>query len=183
MRSLARMFETWTDAVFGEMNNRAPSSPFVSPSASSATTSRSRGVSSAGPSSASPPPRRRSSAASSSTRVPPQRSKSAAAIAACSLASSSRPSATRVLPAPTWAVPSAAGRTSVPARDRRLVPVERAFGSPDASRSCACGEQPVRLACRARDGPIRSATRRRTLAPPRSARHPSSIARTTSCTS
>ena len=45
--SLARMCETWTLAVFGEMNRRAAIPQFVAPAATRPSTSRSRSVSEA----------------------------------------------------------------------------------------------------------------------------------------
>jgi hypothetical protein len=45
--SLARMWETWTLAVFGEMNSRAAIAQFVAPEATRQSTSRSRSVSDA----------------------------------------------------------------------------------------------------------------------------------------
>ena len=65
--SLARMFDTCTAAVLGEMNSRSASWPLVSPSATSAATSRSRAVSS--PSAAADAPCRRRASASARSRA------------------------------------------------------------------------------------------------------------------
>ena len=116
--------------------------------------------------------------------VPPQRSKSAAAIAACSLASSSLPSATR---APSGAYMSRAerGRPDLSAcfADRRLVAVRGASsGSPDASRSCASASSRYGSALGAgRTHPVGNSSKSAftsSIGTP-----PNSIARTTSCTS